>query len=86
MEFSVKSLFVLLTVLATASAIAQPLTSKQKNSIDSLYANWDSQKKPGIAVAIVKDGNEIYSKTVGMSDVAAGIKILCLCHYAHLTV
>lgn len=74
MEFSVKSLFVLLTLLATASAIAQPLTSKQKNSIDSLYANWDSQKKPGIAVAIVKDGNEIYSKTVGMSDVAAGIK------------
>jgi CubicO group peptidase (beta-lactamase class C family) len=61
-------------LLATASAIAQPLTSKQKDSVDSLFANWDSQKKPGIAVAIVKDGNEIYSKTVGMSDVAGGIK------------
>lgn len=69
-----KPFFASLILLITASALGQSLTSQQKTSIDSLFVNWDSQKKPGIAVAIVRNGNEIYSKTVGMSDVSTGIK------------
>lgn len=69
-----KPFFASLILLITASALGQSLTSQQKISIDSLFVNWDSQKRPGIAVAIVRNGNEIYSKTVGMLDVPAAIK------------
>ena len=69
-----KPFFPSLIFLITGSALGQSLTSQQKTSIDSLFVNWDSQKNPGIALAIVRKGNEIYSKSVGMSDVSAGIK------------
>ena len=62
-------------LLVSASAIGQTLTTGQKKSIDSLFANWDASNKPGIAVAVVRNGEQIYSRAVGMSDVAAGTKI-----------
>lgn len=62
-------------LLASVSSFGQSLTSRQSKSIDSLFTNWNSSQKPGVAVAVVRNGDEIYSHTYGMADTKAGVKV-----------
>ena len=67
--------FIALILVASASSIAQTLNSQQRQSIDSIFTNWNSRKKPGVAVAVVRNGTEIYSQTFGMADIGSGVKL-----------
>lgn len=62
-------------LLASVSSFGQSLTSRQSKSIDSLFTNWNSSQKPGVAVAVVRNGVEIYSHTYGMADTKVGVKV-----------
>jgi CubicO group peptidase (beta-lactamase class C family) len=42
--------------------------------IDELFASWDA-KAPGAAVAVIKDGEIVYSKGIGMADLERGVPI-----------
>jgi hypothetical protein len=56
------------SLLLSVSAIGQPLSRQQKNSSDSLFVIWDSANKPGITVAVVRNYEQVYSRTVGMAE------------------
>lgn len=70
-----KAVFFSSLLLLSISTIGQPLSQRQKQSIDSLFVNWDFSNKPGIAVAIVRNEVQVYSRTLGMADIQGGIKI-----------
>lgn len=48
---------------------------RQKASIDSLFASWDSISTPGAALGIVQDGRLVYSKGYGSADLEHDIPI-----------
>jgi CubicO group peptidase (beta-lactamase class C family) len=39
------------------------------DSIDRLLSSWESKQTPGISIAVVKNGNVIYSKSLGMANI-----------------
>ena len=45
-----------------------------KNSIDSLLSPLETNQKPGLSVALVRDGKLIYSKYTGMANIKGGVK------------
>ncbi|MEX2231154.1 MAG: serine hydrolase [Cyclobacteriaceae bacterium] len=45
------------------------------DDIDSLFANWDKPNSPGAAVAVIKDGEVIFKKGYGMSNLEYDIPI-----------
>ena len=44
-------------------------------SVDELFAAWDSSKKPGVAIAVVKDGAVIYKKGYGSANLEYEIPV-----------
>ena len=70
-----RQFFIIFLLFVSCNVLGQTLTPQQTKSVDSLFVNWDSPKKPGVAVAIVRNGHEIYSKTFGMADISSGVKI-----------
>ena len=44
-------------------------------SVDELFAAWDSSKKPGVAIAVVKDGSIIYKKGYGSANLEYEIPV-----------
>ncbi|MDP5150883.1 serine hydrolase domain-containing protein [Rheinheimera baltica] len=68
--FAAQSEYRLLTELQAATA--------QKNAaekVDQYLARWASTTLPGLAVAVVKDGELVYSKGVGLANLEYGIPI-----------
>jgi CubicO group peptidase (beta-lactamase class C family) len=48
---------------------------KQSKKIDSLFQKWDTQKTPGLSIAIVENNDILYSKNVGIADLKKRNKI-----------
>lgn len=44
------------------------LTVEQTAAIDELFAPWDTEETPGAAVAVIRDGEIIYERGYGMSN------------------
>lgn len=51
------------------------LTAEQISAIDKLFAQWDSSESPGAALAVIKDGEIVYERGYGMSNLEHGIPI-----------
>ena len=63
-------LFIFLFHIVNAQ-LAESLTKK----IDSIFAEYDKTYSPGCALAILKDGNIIYEKGYGISNLEYNIEI-----------
>lgn len=50
-------------------AYAQQLSDVKTSRIDSLFMNWDSTRKPGVAVGILWQGKVVYQKGFGMANI-----------------
>ncbi|WP_052172604.1 serine hydrolase domain-containing protein [Psychroserpens jangbogonensis] len=48
---------------------------KEKQTIDSLFIEWDKPEVPGCALGIIQDGKLIYSKGYGIGDLEHDIQI-----------
>lgn len=62
----------LLLALFTAlyvSAVKGQSNPAINDSINRLLSNWESKQAPGISIAVVKNGNVIYSKSLGMANI-----------------
>ena len=46
----------------------QPRATTSEKMVDQLFMAWDSNKTPGAAVAVVRDGKIIYKKGYGMAN------------------
>ena len=45
------------------------------NKVDKLFANWDKPDSPGCAIAIIQDGQVLYSRGYGMANLEHDIPI-----------
>lgn len=63
----------LLFFLLVAAASAQPQSLTDK--VDRIFAEWSTTSSPGCALAVVKDGQIVYERGYGMSNLELGIAI-----------
>lgn len=49
--------------------------ARESVQVDQLFTEWDKQASPGCALAVMKDGNIIYSRGYGMADLDHDVKI-----------
>jgi CubicO group peptidase (beta-lactamase class C family) len=68
-ELVVLAYSVVIILLCCSIVRGQP-EHQLKNSIDSLL-QWKNNDGPGLLVAVVQDGNVLYSKSVGMANIKA---------------
>src|SRR5690349_18423857 len=62
-----------LCCLAQSPTIQQPKIDAAK--LDALFATWDRPTSPGVAVAVVRDGEVVYSKGFGSANLELGVPI-----------
>jgi hypothetical protein len=55
--------------------VVKPRATTPNGQVDELFAVWDSDDTPGAAIAVVKDGNIIYSKGYGIANLEYDIPI-----------
>jgi CubicO group peptidase (beta-lactamase class C family) len=68
-------LVLLLTIAAIpASALFQSTLSAEEK-VDALFARWDKNNSPGLALTIVKDGKVVHQRGYGMSNLELGRSI-----------
>jgi CubicO group peptidase (beta-lactamase class C family) len=48
---------------------------KKSSSLDSLSLQWNTEKTPGLSIAIVENGNILYASNVGLANLEKGTKI-----------
>tara|TARA_B100000683_G_scaffold12866_2_gene13550 strand:- start:2003 stop:3958 length:1956 start_codon:yes stop_codon:yes gene_type:complete len=53
----------------------EPIAKTFKGKVDQFYASFDLPKSPGLAIAVIKDGNVLYKKNYGLSNIARSRKI-----------
>lgn len=61
--------------LSFQNFLAQKNYQKEFHQVDSILGSHYDPKKPGIAVAIIKEGKTIYKNQIGMADLEQGISI-----------
>ena len=61
-------------LLALASSLAAQTNQEAARRLDSLFASYNA-RTPGAAVAVVKDGEVVFSKGYGMADLGHDIPI-----------
>ncbi len=54
----------------------EPIASTPENRIDQLFIAWDRQGSPGASVAVMRDGEIIFSKGYGEAQLEYGIPIV----------
>ena len=54
---------------------AAPITAEMAQRIDAVFANWDNTRSPGCAVGVSQNGNPVYSRGYGMSNLEYDIPI-----------
>lgn len=72
-----------LLLLAIASTVAQDAPPAGKNialrdlheSVDRVFAKWDSTASPGCALSVIRDGHIVYERGYGMADLDHDIPI-----------
>jgi CubicO group peptidase (beta-lactamase class C family) len=70
----------LLLIFISSASILQAQTKKGKatssnEQVDELFAPWDKNDTPGLAVAVVKDGKIVYKKGYGAANLEYNIPI-----------
>lgn len=68
------SLLVVACVFAVR-LVSAPATSELAAKIDRLFAKWDRPDRPGVAVAIARDGETIYSRGYGRANLEHDIAL-----------
>lgn len=63
-----------LTLLLGCGSIPVMSESMQK-AIDPIFAEWDSTHSPGCALALIQDGEIVYSRGYGMANLEHGVPI-----------
>lgn len=66
-----KKLFLILTLFITATVLAQSINTQK---LDSLFSILDTNKKAMGSVAISKNGQLLYTKSIGFIDAGKTIK------------
>ncbi|MFY0630783.1 MAG: serine hydrolase [Flavobacteriaceae bacterium] len=74
MKQSMIRLFFLLFFVIPFYTIQGQATS-QSEQVDKLFARWDTNKTPGLALAVVKDGKIIYKKGYGIANLEYNVPI-----------
>ena len=64
--------YILPLLLFSLSTLAQPITEKQRNRIDSVFARYDKTNSPGCSVGIIRDGQLVFQRGYGMADLEWG--------------
>jgi CubicO group peptidase (beta-lactamase class C family) len=67
--------FALLCIFDTSSAQEKPDQDEIEAKIDSIFQKWSTTDSPGAAIAIVQDGDLIFKKGYGMSNLEYDIPI-----------
>lgn len=69
-------LFYVLLLFLFACNSENPSTSEVSNeAVDQIFAKWDNPDSPGCALAVIQDGEIIYTKGYGMADLEHDIPI-----------
>ena len=58
-----------------APAHAQPADDLRARRVDSLYAHYDTAPSPGLAIAVVRDGQVVLRRGYGMASIEHGARI-----------
>lgn len=56
-------------------AFSQPLTVSQQQELDQLFSSLVDDETPGIAIGIIREGEEVYSFTGGLANMEFGVPI-----------
>jgi CubicO group peptidase (beta-lactamase class C family) len=64
-----------LALVAVPAAQAQTLEPKTIARIDSVFAPFSGTDRPGCSLAVSQNGNQVYAKGYGMSDLQYGLAI-----------
>ena len=73
---SVLCIFLLSSELsAQVSIIKKSESSSKETSIDKIFEDFDDPKKPGAAVAVLKEGEVIFKKGYGSANLEYGIPV-----------
>lgn len=65
----------LLILLSLAGHTSAGATDAPTSRIDSLLAGWDGDDRPGVAVAVIHDGEIVYQNGFGMADLERNVPI-----------
>lgn len=68
-------LLILLFVFVLTSITCESKRDSVETQVDNIFARWDKPDSPGCALAVVKDGEIIYSRGYGMANLELGIPI-----------
>ncbi|HKK91784.1 MAG TPA: serine hydrolase domain-containing protein, partial [Longimicrobiales bacterium] len=64
-----------LALLAPAALTGQAITQSDEGAIDAVFAAYDAPDVPGAAVAVIREGEIIYSKAFGSAQLEYGIPV-----------
>ena len=64
----------LLSALIIISFCFTECNSGETRMIDKVFAQWDTDTTPGVAIAVAKDGEIVFRKAYGLSNLEYGIK------------
>jgi len=70
-KISIPVVIAALIVLYAGGAPADEKTDQ----VDKIFAEWDSTHSPGMALAVVRDGEIIYKRSYGMANLEQGLPI-----------
>lgn len=68
----------LLALLAPWALLGVPAAARadeRTDKVDQIFRRWDSDKTPGCAVGVIRDGRLVYEKSYGLADMDHGIRI-----------
>ncbi len=69
MTFTRTLIILLITIITIESWGQINITPTQELTLDSLFANWESETRPGGVVVIISDRQVIYNKSFGLQDI-----------------
>ncbi len=67
--------FVAVTLSFSAAASGQLSTEVTSSRIDEVFAEWSSGSSPGCSLAVVKDGEAVYTKGYGMANLDHDVRM-----------
>lgn len=67
--------FLFLTFLISASCTEQDKTNLHNSVVDALFEEWNNVNSPGCALAVIKNGEILYSRGYGVADLEHDIPI-----------
>ena len=77
-RFQSVTLITILVLGAATQSLGQsgaPITAEMAQRIDSVFATWDNTHSPGCGLGVSRNGNLVYSRGYGMSNLEYDIAI-----------